>query len=321
MSPDPSTPVTAAEVRRAAETIRDHVRATPVLSLEDEALGTGRPAALKLECLQVTGTFKARNAFSLLLRARVPAAGAVAASGGNFGLAMAHAAHRLGHRLAVFVPEAAAPETVAAIEAEGAEVTVVPGPPAEAFAAAEQHARATGALLAHPYDLPEVVAGAGTCAVELEEQCPDLDTVLVAVGGGGLLGGIATWYGSRVRVVAVETEGTATLHRSLRAGERVTVDASGIATSALGAPRIGALGWEVARARVEHSRLVADDDVVAARRRLWATARVVAEPGGAVALAALTTGAYVPEPGERVGVVVCGGNTDPGAVAPADTGA
>lgn len=311
MEPAARTPVTPEQVRATAERIRDDVRRTPVLSVAELPGTDGRPVALKLESLQVTGTFKARNAFSLLRGAHVPAAGAVAYSGGNFGLAMAHAARRLGHRLTVVVPGSTPEVKLAAIRTEGADVEVVPGPAAEAHAVAERRAEELGALLAHPYDLPEVVAGAGTCAVELEEQAPDLDTVLVAVGGGGLIGGIATWYAGRTRVVGVETHGTAALHDSLAAGEQVAITATGVGASALGAPRVGDLGWAAARRGVADSLLVADDEVRATQRQLWEHARVVAEPGGAVALAALTTGAYEPATDERVGVIVCGGNTDP----------
>lgn len=309
-------PVTAEQVSAATATIRGDVRRTPVLVLDDGTRGIGRPLTLKLESLQVTGTFKARNAFALLRGADVPPAGAIAASGGNFGLAMAHAARRLGHPMTVVVPRDTPEVKLAAIRDQGAEVEVVPGPAAEAFSTAERRATELDALLAHPYDLPEVVAGAGTCAVELEEQAPQLDTVLVAVGGAGLIGGIATWYGGRVRVVGVETHGTATLHDSMWAGERVAITASGIGASALGAPRVGALGWAAARRWVERCLLVDDDEVRDAQRLLWSQARIVAEPGGAVALAALTSGAYVPDTTERVGVVVCGGNTDPSELAP-----
>jgi threonine dehydratase len=246
----------------------------------------------------------------------VPEVGVVAVSGGNFGLAMAYAAQRLGYPITVFVPEVAPRVKVDGIRALDADVEVVGGSMEALFEASERRIEETGALAAHPFDLPEIVAGAGTCGLEFDEQCPGLDTVLVAVGGGGLIGGVATWFEGRARVVAVETEGTPTLHAALAAGERVTIEPSGIATSALGAPRIGEIGWRVAQRAVAASLLVTDDDVVAAQRHLWDTARVVTEPGGAVALAALLSGAYVPAADERVGVVICGANTDPGAVTP-----
>jgi threonine dehydratase len=308
------TPVTRDDVARTARRIEPFVRRIPVLHLEAEVLGTPVPVEAKLESLQVTGTFKARGAFALLLDRPVETAGVVAASGGNFGLALAYAARRLGHELTVFVPEATPAVKLAGIRDHGAAVEIVPGPPARAFAAAERRAASTGALLGHPYDLPEIVAGAGTCGLELAEQRPGLDTVLVAVGGGGLIAGIATAVDERTRVVAVETQGTPTLAAARAAGARVEIEASGIGSSALGAPRVGELAWEVARRRVDDSVLVSDHDVVSAQRRLWRAARVVAEPGGAVALAALLSGAYRPEASERVAVVVCGGNTDPGSV-------
>lgn len=307
--------VTRSDVTHAAGLISDHVRRTPTLRLEPGALETAGPVDLKLDSLQVSGTFKARGAFTLLRSREVPAAGVVAASGGNFGLAMAHAARGLGHRLRVTVPAFAPEVKLARIREQGAEVEVVPGPAANAFAAAERIAADTGALLGHPYDLPEIVAGAGTCGLELAEQCSNLDTVLVAVGGGGLLAGVATALGDHVRVVAVETEGTATLHASRAAGRRVEVEASGPASSALGAPRIGEIAWEVATRRVDDAVLVSDGDVTVAQRRLWQAARLVTEPGGAVAVAALTAGAYRPADGERVAAIVCGANTEPGSIA------
>lgn len=294
------------------------MRRTPVLTLEAEVAGTPGPVVAKLESLQVTGTFKARNAYAMLASTSPDAAGVVAASGGNFGLAMAHAARRLGHRLWVAVPAGAPAVKVDAIRAEGAEVEVVDGPPAAAFAAARARAGRTGARLAHPYDDPQGVAGAGTCGWELREQAA-LDTVLVAVGGGGLLAGVAASLAGRARVVAVETAGTPTLYRALQAGAPVEVAAEGLGLSALGAPVIGEIGW-AARGLVIDSLLVDDDAVRDAQRRLWAHARIAAEPGGAVALAALTVGAYRPAPGERVGVIVCGGNVDPCELAASEPG-
>lgn len=313
---DPGTqPLSAQDISRAAERVDGYVRRTPVLRLEPETPSAGVPVWLKLESLQVTGTFKPRNAFSLLLGTEVPDAGIVAVSGGNFGLAMAYAARRLGHPVTIFVPALAPRVKVDGIRALDADVEIVDGPMKGLFEAAERRIEETGALAAHPFDQPEIVAGAGTCGLEFDEQCPGLDTLLVAVGGGGLIAGIATWFDERTRIVAVETEGTATLHRSLAAGERIAIEPSGTAASALGAPVIGEIGWSVAQRRVSESLLVTDDDVVAAQRHLWANARIVTEPGGAAAFAALRSGAYAPGTEERVGVVICGGNTDPGLVA------
>lgn len=306
--------ISADDVRAAAENIREHIRRTPVLQLEPGASSLDVPIWLKLEQLQITGTFKLRNAFALLLGAEVPDAGVVAVSGGNFGLAMAYAAGRLGHPITVFVPEAAPPVKVDGIRAFGADVEVVGGPMRDLFEASRQRIAETGALSAHPFDQPEGVAGAGTCGLEFDEQC-DLDTVLVAVGGGGLISGIATWFQDRAKIVAVETEGTPTLHGSLAAGERTPIEPTGIGTSALGAPLLGEIAWDVAQRWIDQSLLVTDEAVESAQRHLWSHVRIVAEAGGAATFAALQSGVYVPEPGERVGVVVCGGNIDPGAVA------
>lgn len=305
---------TAEDVQLAAEQIRGRVRRTPVLRLEPQATVADVPIWLKLECLQLTGSFKVRNAFSLLLGAQVPEAGVVAISGGNFALAIAYAGHALGHPVTVFVPESAPAVKIEAARRLGAHVEPVAGPVRDVFAACERRIAETGALFAHPFDQPEIVAGAGTCGLELDDQVPQLDTILVAVGGGGLIAGIASWFRNRSRIIAVETHGTPTLHRALAAGERVEVEPSGIAVSALGAPVIGEIAWDVANRWVNDSLVVADDDVVAAQRQLWDAARIVAEPGGAAAFAALSAGAYTPTSDERVGVVICGGNTHPATI-------
>lgn len=303
--------VTADDVRAAATRIAGHVRRTPVLRLERGALVEDAPLTLKLDLLQVTGSFKARGATNLLLASEVPAAGVVAASGGNFGLAVAWAARRLGHPAHIFVPDSSPRQKIDGLRALGASVHVVAGTYQHALEASEQHLSTAGGLFAHAYDQAPVVAGQGTCAVELEEQAPDLDTVLVAVGGGGLIGGVATWYADRVRIIGVETQGCPALHAALTAGQRVEVQPTGLCVSSLGASMIGAHGFQAARSWVDDSLLVSDDEVRAAQRRLWDATRLVAEPGGATALAALTSGTYRPQPGERVGVVVCGANTHP----------
>ncbi len=307
--------ISAHDVEVAAGHIADHVRRTPVLRLEPGASTLDLPVWLKLEQLQVTGTFKSRNAFALLLGAEVPEAGVVAVSGGNFGLAMAYAAGRLGYPITVFVPESAPAVKVDGIRAFGADIEMVGGPMRELFEASQQRIEETGALSAHPFDQPEGVAGAGTCGLEFDEQVPGLDTVLVAVGGGGLIAGVATWFEDRTRIVAVETEGTPTLHAAMDAGERTGIEPWGIGTSALGAPMLGEIAWDVAHRHIDDRVLVTDEAVVATQRHLWSTARIVAEAGGAAAFAALQSGVYVPQADERVGVVVCGGNIDPGAVA------
>ena len=297
-------PPSRAEISTAADLIREKVRRTPIL---DIAAGV----TLKLEQLQVSGTFKARGAYTLLLSSAVPAAGVVAASGGNFGVAIAHAAHDLGHRATVFVPEGAPPAKADRLRRLGAEVVAVGKRYADALAASIEHATEVGALFAHAYDQPLVVAGAGTCAREIGEQVPDVDTVLVAVGGGGLIGGVASWFRGDVRVVAVETVQTPTLHAARQAGAPVDVEVGGVAASALGATRIGDIGFAAAQRWVADALLVSDADVVAAQQWLWDEARIATEPGGATAVAALQSGAYRPAPGERAVILVCGANVDP----------
>ena len=327
--------VSCDEVAAVQPRLVDHVRRTPVLELAAKDLGLDgaglAPVVAKLDLLQPTGSFKVRGATALLtdpaIADRVGAAGVIAASGGNFGLAIAWAADRLGLQATVVVPATSPEAKLAPIRALGAELVVVEGVYADAFAVAERLRDERGAMLAHAYDQRQVVAGQGTAAAELLAQAPGLDTVLVAVGGGGLLagtlaavgagvatsGGVAAGGDGGVRVVAVETEGTPTLHAALAAGGPVDVEVSGLAASALGARRIGAHAW-AARGQLERSLLVSDAEVVDAQRRLWGTARLVTEPGGATALAALTAGRYRPAPGERVGVIVCGANTDPASV-------
>lgn len=303
------------EIAAAARKIAPWVRRTPILALEADELGTAHPPiVLKLEQLQHAGSFKARGAHNLLLTVDVPAAGVVAASGGNFGLAIAHAAGRLGHHAAIFVPTVASPAKVDRLRAFGAEVVVGGAFYADAYEASLERARETGALLAHAYDQPEIVAGAGTCAVELQDQAPETTTVVVAVGGGGLIGGIAGWLQDATRVVAAESNGTPTLRAALDAGEPVDVDLSGIAADSLGARRIGDLGFAAATRWVDEAVLVSDDAIVDTQRRLWEHARVAAEPGGATALAAVISGAYDPAPEERLAVIVCGANLDPAAL-------
>lgn len=309
---DPVEVVGRDEITQAARRVAPWVRRTPVLTLAAEELGVAHPpVVLKLEHLQHAGSFKARGAHNLLLTADVPGAGVVAASGGNFGLAVAHAAGRLGHHAAIFVPEVSSAAKVARLRSLGAEVVVGGAFYADAYEASVARAESTGALLAHAYDQPEVVAGAGTCAVELEEQAPETTTVLVAVGGGGLIGGVAGWLQDGRRIVAVESTGTPTLRAALDAGEPVDVDLSGVAADSLGARRIGALGFAAARRWVDEAVLVTDEAILDAQRRLWEHARIAAEPGGATALAAVLSGAYAPDPAEQLAVIICGANLDP----------
>ncbi len=300
-------------IRAAYDRIRPHIRRTPVLELEPGALGNEHPVTLKLEHTQITGSFKVRGAFNNLLDAALPKAGAVAISGGNHGAAVAYAAAKLGVKSTVFVPGMIANEVkMARMRGFGAEVIVAPGSVDQAFWAYDDFTMKTGALPVHPYATPETLSGQGTVALELEEQAADLDTLLVSVGGGGLIGGIAAWYGGRVKVVAVETEGTATLDKTLKGALPEDFAVSGISASGLGASSIGALPLLIIREHVAQNLVVSDDDVIEAQRRLWSAARIVCEPGGVTALAALTSGAYVPQDGERVAVLLCGGNADPG---------
>lgn len=306
--------VSADLIAEAAARIAGHIRETPVLRLEAGAFGVGGQLTLKLESLQHTGSFKARGAFNRLLSRQVPAAGVIASSGGNHGVAVAYAARALGHRAEIFVPTVAAPVKIARLREYGAHVTVTGAVFADALLASTRRVEETGALVAHPYDQPEIVAGQGTVAREFESQVGDLDTILVAVGGGGLIGGIAAWYADRAKVVGVEPEGCPTLSSALAAGRIVDVAVGGLAADSLGATRTGAINLEIAKHHVDCVVIVGDEAIAAAQRALWEGLRLVAEPGGATALAALLSGAYRPEKGERVGVVICGGNTDPAKI-------
>ncbi len=310
--------LTPADVEAARLRIAGRVRRTPVLELEAGAFDVPATLGLKLELFQLTGSFKTRGAFNRMLAAEVPEAGVIAASGGNFGLAVAYAARELGHRAEVFVPETSPPVKAAGIREYGAEVRLVPGYYTEALAVCKERARETGALFMHAFDQPEVVAGQGTVAQELAEQWPGFDTVLVAVGGGGLIGGVALWFDGSVRVIGVEPERCPTLHAALQAGELVDVEVGGIAADALGPRRAGHIAFDIATKMVEEVVLVPDEAIHEAQRRLWGEVRVVAEPGGAAAVSALLCGAYQPEPRERVAVLVCGANTDPATVTSRD---
>ncbi len=301
------------EIEAAHARVRPHIRRTPVLDVEPGALGFGHPVALKLEQTQITGSFKVRGAFNNLISRGVPAAGAVAISGGNHGAAVAYAATSLGAKSTVFVPAMIADEVKnERMRRFGAEVRLTEGSVAQVFASYDAFARDTDALAVHPYGTPETLAGQGTVGLELEAQAHDLDTLFVAVGGGGLIGGIAAWYAGRVKVVAVETEGTSSLDKTLKGTLPDDFHVSGISASGLGASSIGELPLEIIRAHVAANVVVTDADVIEAQRRLWSAARLVCEPGGVTALAALTSGAYVPREGERLGVLLCGGNAAPG---------
>lgn len=303
------------EVEAASGRIQPHVRRTPAVELPAGAFGLTTPLALKLESLQVSGSFKGRGAFHKLLVSRVPEAGVIAASGGNHGAAVAYAARALGHRAEIFVPTIASPAKVARLKHYGAIVHQVGAVYAEARAASEARVAETGALAVHAYEDPEVFAGAGSAALEFAGQVR-FDTLLIAVGGGGLIAGCAAAIGDRVKIVAVETDGTPTLHEARRAGHPVDVQISGVAADSLGASRIGVPNFEIARKLVADSILVDDAAVRAAQRALWDELRVIAEPAGATGLAAVLAGVYRPAPGEVVATLVCGANTEPASAVP-----
>jgi threonine dehydratase len=267
------------------------------------------PLTLKLELFQHAGSFKTRGAFANLLTRAIPAAGVVAASGGNHGAAVAYAAMRLGVPAHIFVPTVSSPVKIARIRAYGAELVVGGDRYADALGASQAFAARSGALAVHAFDQEETLLGQGTIGLELMRQAPDLDTLLVSVGGGGLVGGIAAWCAGTPRVIGVEPETAPTLTRALAAGKPVDAEAGGIAADSLAPRRVGELMFPIARAHVARVVLVADAAIRRAQEALWESLRVVAEPGGAAAFSALLDRAYVPEPGERVGVVVSGGNT------------
>lgn len=299
--------ITREAITRAAQRIAPHVRRTPVIDVAVE--GVELPVTLKLELLQHAGSFKSRGAFNTLLGAEVGAGGVATASGGNHGAAVAYAARQLGHRAKIFVPEISSPAKVARIASYGAEVVQRGANYAEALKLCEAHIAESGATSVHAYDAEPTLEGQGTLARELEAQATGLDTLLVAVGGGGLIGGIAAWYQSKVKIVGVEPFTCNTLHASMAAGGRVPVKTSGLAADSLGATTVGGLMFDIAKHHIASVALISDDDIRNAQRKLWREMQLVTEPGGAAAFAALLCGAYQPEKDERVGVVVCGANT------------
>lgn len=304
--------ITRERIAAAAPRIRPYVRHTPVMRVD--MADFGRPSFavdLKLECLQHSGSFKARGAFTNLLERPVPAAGVVAASGGNHGAAVAYAAMKLGHKATIFVPEVSPPAKLQRIRGYGADLVVGGARYAEALAASEDFAEKTGALQIHAFNQEQTLVGQGTLGLEIEADLPEIDTLLVAVGGGGLIGGIAAWFAGRIRIIAVEPEGAPTLHRAFEAGKPVDAPTEGVAADSLAPKRVGELMFPIAEAYVERSLLVSDDDIVAAQKALWDRVRIIAEPGGAAAFAAMLSGRYEPAPGERVAVLVCGSNTNP----------
>ena len=305
--------------------IRPHVRRTPVMEVDATDFGLeGRPLVFKLELFQHTGSFKPRGALASLLSIPVPPAGVVAASGGNHGLAVAYAAHKLGVPARIFVPNVSAATKRARIRELGADLVIAGERYADALAASREFASTSGAREIHAFDQPTTLLGQGTLGLEVEDQCgvraagratlaspaAGLDTLLVAVGGGGLIGGVAAWFAGRVRIVGVEPRTAPTLYRAREAGHPVDAEAGGIAADSLAPRQVGQLMFPLAEKYVEKVVLVEDDAIRDAQRALWRVMRVASEPGGAAAFAALLGGAYQPSPDEHVGVVVCGGNTD-----------
>jgi len=290
--------------------IRPYIRRTPVVEIDGADFGLD-PMQLrfKLELLQHSGSFKARGAFTNLLTQRVPQAGVVAASGGNHGAAVAYAAMKLGVPASIFVPAISSPAKMERIREYGANLVVAGERYADALAASEQRAAESGAMKVHAFDQTETLLGQGTVGLELEDQTPDLDTLLIAVGGGGLIGGIAAWYAGKVKIVGVEPQAAPTLLRAFEAGHPVDAEAGGIAADSLAPRRVGELVFPITQEYVDGVVLVTDDAIRKAQEVLWKGLRVVAEPGGAAAFAALLSGQYRPAPQEKVGVIVSGGNT------------
>ena len=297
-------------IARCEKLIRPYIRRTPVMAVDaaDFAIKASL-LTLKLELFQHAGSFKTRGAFANLLTRKVPAAGVVAASGGNHGAAVAYAAMRLKVLAKIFVPSVASPAKVARIRDYGADLAIVGDRYAEALAASEAWVEKTGAMAIHAFDQDETMLGQGTLGMELDEQAPEIDTLLVSVGGGGLIAGIAAWYAGRIKIIGVEPTAAPTLSKALAAGHPVDAQAGGVAADSLAPRRVGERVFPIAKVHVQGVVLVTDDAIVEAQRALWQVARIVAEPGGAAAVSALLSGAYRPEAGERVGIVISGGNT------------
>ncbi len=303
------------DIEAAAARIAPHIRRTPVMRMGSGDLGLSIPLILKLELLQATGSFKPRGAFNRMLSASLPPAGVATASGGNHGAAVAYAARALGVKAEVFCPTGTPAAKTERIEGYGAVLHKVGAIYDEARVASEERAARTGALIVHAYDQPEVLAGQGTVGMELSQDAPEATHVLVATGGGGLIGGIAAWYaGSGTKVISVEPEGCPTLATALKEGRPVPCPVGGLAADSLGARQVGNLMFEVAKDHVAEAVLVSDDAIRETQRRIWQALRLVAEPGGAAAMAALVSGAWTPPAGAKVAVVVCGSNTDPAKV-------
>jgi threonine dehydratase len=305
-----TTPITRERIAATEKIIRPYVRQTPLMRVDGADFGLSLESlTFKLEMLQHSGSFKARGAFANLLLRETPRVGVVAASGGNHGAAVAFAAQRLGVPATIFVPDITSPAKAEMIRSCGAHLVFAGSRYADALAASVAHVAKTGAMPIHAFDQPETLLGQGTVGLELEKDAPEIDTLLIAVGGGGLIGGIAAWYGSRIRIIAVEPESAPTLHAAFAAGRPVDAPAGGIAADSLAPRRVGELMFAIARNNVAEVVLATDDAIRQAQAALWSTLRLVAEPGGAAAFAALLSGRYRPRPGERVAVLLCGANT------------
>ena len=305
------TELSRERIQATESIIRPYIRRTPILEVDGADFGLDSiKITFKLELFQHAGSFKARGAFTNILTREVPAAGVVAASGGNHGVAVAFAAMKLGKPATIFVPTVASKTKLDRIRRSGAELVITGDRYADSLEASEAWTTQSGALPIHAYEGDETLLGQGTLGMELEEQAPQLDTVLVAVGGGGLIGGVASWYQNRVKVISVEPIEAPTLQRALSAGRPVDSPAGGIAADSLAPRQVGQQMFPIAQKFVHSALLVSDEEIIAAQKTLWETTRIIAEPGGATAFAGLLSGRYKPEPGERVGVIVCGGNTD-----------
>ena len=306
-------PAATLDRRRIAEVeglIRPHIRRTPILEVSPADFGLDSISLIfKLEFLQHAGSFKARGAFTNLLTRKVPRAGVVAASGGNHGVAVAYAAGKLGIPAKIFLPTVASPEKIQRIRSYGAELVITGDLYADALAASQAWIAQSGAMSIHAYDQLETLLGQATLGLELEQQAPQLDSLLVAVGGGGLIGGLASWYAGKIKIIAVEPELSPTLHNALRASHPVDSPAGGIAADSLAPKRVGELMFPIAQKFVSESVLAPDEEIARAQQLLWSTLRIVTEPGGAAAFAALLSRRYQPASGERVGVLLCGANT------------
>jgi threonine dehydratase len=302
--------VNRTEIERCEALIRPYIRRTPIIEIDGADIGIGSiRLCLKLELFQHAGVFKVRGAFTNLLTRKIPASGVVAASGGNHGAAVAYAAMKLKVPAKIFVPTVASPAKLQCIREYGADLVVEGDLYADALAASEAWVKQSGALPLHAFDQDETMLGQGTVGMELEEQAPDVETVLVSVGGGGLIAGIAAWYAGRVKVIGVEPYASPTLTKALKAGYPVDAEAGGIAADSLAPRRVGERVYPIAEKHVHGTVLVTEEAILRAQQVLWDVLRVVAEPGGAAAFSALLSGAYKPMAGERVAAIICGGNT------------